>query len=74
MVILLGNVLFFNEGDICPLSTVDLSSHTVTYMGPKYSIASRVMRRLNNVSTVELPHRIRTYPTFYMGRLRPYFQ
>ena len=34
----------------------------------------RVLRRLGNAYTIELPRKMRTHATFYIGRLRPYLQ
>ena len=39
---------------------------------PKFIGPFRVLRRQDNAYTVELPRSTRTYPTFYVGRLRPY--
>ena len=72
-----ANAQTFIEGDLVLLSTVNLPSHVVTNVGsnkllPKYIGPFRVLRRLGNAYTIELPRRMRTHPTFYVGRLRPY--
>ena len=41
---------------------------------PKYIGPFRVLYRKVNAYTIELPRRMRTHPTFYGGRLRPYHQ
>ena len=74
-----ANVLSFNIGDLVLLSTVNLPKHAVTNVGsskllPKYIGRFRVLRRMGNAYTIELPRRMRTHPTFYFGRLRPYYQ
>ena len=56
---------------------VDLLRHIVTDVGsnkllPKFIGPFRVLRRLGNAYTIELPRKMRTHPTFYVGRLRPY--
>ena len=61
------------------MSTVNLPKHAVTNVGSskllsKYIGPFRVLRRMGNAYTIKLPRRMRTYPTFYVGRLRPYYQ
>ena len=41
---------------------------------PKFIGPFRVLRRLGTAYTIELPRNLRTHPTFYVGRLRPYYQ
>ena len=41
---------------------------------PKYIGPFRVLHRQGNAYTIELPRKMRTHPTFYVGRLRPYVQ
>ena len=41
---------------------------------PKYIGSFRVLHRKDNAYTIELPHRMRTHPTLYVRRLRPYYQ
>ena len=41
---------------------------------PKFIGQFRVLRRIGNAYTIELPRKMRTHPTFYVGRLRPYHQ
>ena len=41
---------------------------------PKYIGPFRVLHRKGNPYTTQLPRRMRTHPTFYVGRLRPYHQ
>ena len=74
-----ANVLSFNVNDLVLLSTVNLPKHVVTNVGsskllPKYIGPFRVLQRRGNAYTIELPRRMRTHPTFYVGRLRPYCQ
>ena len=72
-----ANVHSFVEGDLVLLSTVNLPRHVVTNVGsskllPKYIGPFRVLRRQGNAYTIEMPRRMHTHPTFYVGRLRPY--
>lgn len=74
-----ANILSFKVNDLVLLSTVNLPKHVVTNVGsnkllPKYIGPFRVLRRQGNAYTIELPRRMRTHPTFYVGRLRPYCQ
>lgn len=74
-----GNTLSFNVGDLVLLSTTTLPEHAVTNLGskkllPRYVGPFRVLRKLGNAYTLEIPRRMRTHPTFYVGRLRPYHQ
>ena len=70
-----ANFLLFNVGDLVLLSTVNLPKHVVTNVGdskllPKYIEPFRVLHRKCNAYTIELPRRMSTHPTFYVGRLR----
>ena len=72
-----ANVHSFVEGDLTPLSTVNLPRHAVTDVGsskllPKYIGLFCVLHRQGNTYTIELPRRMRTHPTLYVGRLRPF--
>ena len=73
-----ANVLSVIEGDLVLLSTANLPRHVVTNVGSKlllkYIGPFRVLRRQGNAYTIELPRRMRTHLTFYVGRLRPYCQ
>uniref|UniRef100_A0AAV1US51 Integrase catalytic domain-containing protein n=1 Tax=Peronospora matthiolae TaxID=2874970 RepID=A0AAV1US51_9STRA len=74
-----ANTILFNKGDLVLLSTVNLPKHVVTNLGsskllPKYIGPFRVLHRLGNAYTIELPRKMRTHPTFYVGRLKPYHQ
>ena len=74
-----ANVLLFDVGNLVLLSTVNLPKHVVTNVGsskllPKYIGLFRLLRRKGNAYTIELPRRMRTHPTLYVGRLRPYHQ
>uniref|UniRef100_A0AAV1UQL0 Tf2-1-like SH3-like domain-containing protein n=1 Tax=Peronospora matthiolae TaxID=2874970 RepID=A0AAV1UQL0_9STRA len=74
-----ANVLSFDEGDLVLLSTVNLPKHAVTNVGSskimtRYIGPFRVLLRMVKVDTIELPRSMRTHPTFYFGRLRPYYQ
>uniref|UniRef100_A0AAV1UII4 Integrase catalytic domain-containing protein n=1 Tax=Peronospora matthiolae TaxID=2874970 RepID=A0AAV1UII4_9STRA len=71
-----ANSLLFNKGDLVLQSTVNLPKHVVTNLGsskllPKYIGPFRVLHRRGNAYTIELPRKMRTYPTFYVGRLKP---
>ena len=70
-------VFLFNVGHLVLLYRVNLPKHVVTNVGsrkllPKFIGLARVLHRKGNAYTIELPHRMRTHPTFYVGRLRPY--
>ena len=59
------------------LSIVNLPKHVVTNVGsskllPKYIGPFRLLSRKGNVYTIELPRRMRSHPTFYVGLLCPY--
>ena len=74
-----ANVLLFKKGDLVLLSTENLPKHVVTNVGsskllPKFIGPFRLLHRKGNAYTIELPRRMRTHPTFYVGRLRPYYQ
>ena len=60
------------------LSTENLPNNVVTSVGssklmPKDIGPFRVLHRKGNAYTIELPRNMRTHPTFYVGRLRPYY-
>ena len=38
---------------------------------PKYIGLFRVLRRQGNAYTIKMPRKMRTHPTFYLGRLSP---
>ena len=72
-----ANTLSFNVNDLVLLSTSTLPEHAVTCNGsskllPKFIGPFRVVRKSHNAYTLDLPRRMRTHPTFYVGRLRPY--
>ena len=74
-----ANVLLVKDDDLVLLSTVNLPKRVVTNVGsskllPKFIGPFRVLHRRGNAYTKELPLRMRTHPTFYVGRLRPYHQ
>uniref|UniRef100_A0AAV1TG27 Tf2-1-like SH3-like domain-containing protein n=1 Tax=Peronospora matthiolae TaxID=2874970 RepID=A0AAV1TG27_9STRA len=57
-------------------NAVDLLKHAVTNVGsskllPKCIGPFRLLCRTGNAYKIELPQRMRTHPTFYVGRLRP---
>ena len=71
-----ANVIPFIEGDVVLLSTVNLPRHAVANVGsskplPMYIGPFRVLRRQGNAYTIELPRRMHTHSTFYVGRLLP---
>ena len=41
---------------------------------PKFIDSFCVLRRQGNACTIELLRKVRTHPTFYVGRLRPYYR
>ena len=74
-----ATTLSFKVNDLVPLSTVNLPRHAVTNVGstrirPTYMVPFRVSYRQGNANATEMPRRMRTHPTFYVGRLRPYYQ
>uniref|UniRef100_A0AAV1UKE1 Tf2-1-like SH3-like domain-containing protein n=1 Tax=Peronospora matthiolae TaxID=2874970 RepID=A0AAV1UKE1_9STRA len=74
-----GNVFSSNEGDLGSMSTVNLPKHAVTDVGSskllsRYIGPFRVLRRMGDAYTIELPRKMRTHSTFIVGRLRPYYQ
>ena len=74
-----ANDLSFKVNDLVLLSTVNLPKRVVTNVGsskllPKFIGPFRVLHRRGNAYTIELPRKMRTHPTFYVGRLRPYHQ
>lgn len=71
------NVFQFNVGDLVLLSTQNLPEHAVTAVGcgkllPRYIGPFRVLTRRGLAYTLDLPSVMRTHPTFYVGRLKPY--
>ena len=73
------NVHSFEVNELVLLYTVNLPGHAVTSVGsgkllPKYAGPYRVLHRKGYAYTIELPRRMRTYPTVYVGRLRPLHQ
>ena len=74
-----ANDLSFKVNDLVLLLTVNLPKRVVTNVGsnkllPKFIGPFRVLHRRGNAYTIELPRKMRTHPTFYVGRLRPYHQ
>lgn len=72
-----ANSFSFEVNDLVLLSTSTLPEHAVTCNGsskllPKFIGPFRVVRKSHNAYTLDLPSRMRTHPTFYVGRLRPY--
>jgi hypothetical protein len=71
------NTQSFAKGDDVLLSADNLPAHAISNVGsnkllPKYIGPFRVLHRQGNAYTLDLPKRMRTHPTFYVGRLRPY--
>ena len=61
----------FIEDDLLLLSLINLPRHVVTNVGsskllPQYIVPFRVFRRKGNAYTIDLPHVMRTYSTFYV--------
>ena len=74
-----ANRLSFNVGEWVLLSTTNLPAHAVTNVGsnkllPRYIGPFRIMQVRGSAYTLQLPPKMRTHPTFYVGRLRPYHQ
>ena len=73
-----ANLSEFKLGDEVLLSTKNLPKHAVTCSGsskllPKYIGPFTVTASRGVTCTLKLPARMRTHPTFYVGRLRPYY-
>lgn len=71
------NDLSFNLGEQVMLSTDNLPEHAVSVEGsskllPKFIGPFRIVKRNGEAYTLDLPSVMRTHPTFYVGRLRPY--
>ena len=71
-----ANVISLSEGDLVLLSTVNLPRHAVTNVGsskllPKNIVPFRVLRRVGNSYTIELPRTMRAHPTFYVRMASP---
>ena len=69
----------FNEGDLVLQSTVSLHRHLLTNVDSNKLLLKligpfHVLRRLSKAYTIELTCKMHTYPTFYVGLLRPYYQ
>ena len=71
--------LSFTVIDIVLLSMINLSRHAITYVGsiylmPWYIGTFRVLHCQCISYTIDLPRRTRNHPSFYVERLRPYYQ
>ena len=71
------NLLSFKVGDKVLLSTTTLPAHAVNNVGsnkllPKYIGPFTVLKVKGNAYKIDLPRSMRTHPTFYVGRLKPY--
>lgn len=71
------NTESFKEGDLVLLSTWNMPESIVSTQGsnklmPKYIGPFRVLQVHGQAYTIDLPTRLRTHPTFYVGRLKPY--
>jgi hypothetical protein len=74
-----ANLNVFKLNDLVLLSTRSLPANVITQSGsskllPKYIGPFKVIRKCGNSYTLDLPRRMKTHPTFYVGRLRPYHQ
>lgn len=72
-----NNAFAFEVGDSVLLSTHNLPTYAVSAeetrkLVPKYIGPFRVVRRNGSAYTLNLPSALKTHPTFYVGRLRPY--
>ena len=72
-----ANKNIFKLGDYVLLSTSTLPPQAVTQTGsnkllPKFIGPFRVIHRKGDTYTLDLPKSMKTHPTFYVGRLRPY--
>jgi hypothetical protein len=73
-----ANLNTFKIGDKVLLSTATLPEHAVSCLGsskllPKYVGPFTVVHKRGDAYTLDLPTRMRTHPTFYVGRLRPFW-
>ncbi|KAG3232531.1 hypothetical protein PI124_g22385 [Phytophthora idaei] len=74
-----GNTNEFEKGSLVLLATQNLPRHAVSDFGPS-KLAPRfigpftVLERHGNAYTLDIPSSMRLYPTFYVGRLKPYTQ
>ena len=70
----------FKVGDKVLLSTKNLPAHAITNLGsnkllPRYIGPFKIIEQINPSSyRLGLPRRMRTHPTFYVGRLKPYHE
>ncbi|OWZ10237.1 hypothetical protein PHMEG_00016945 [Phytophthora megakarya] len=74
-----GNTNEFKIGSLVLLSTENLPTHAVSSFGasklaPPFIGPFTVTERHGSAYTLELPSDMRLYPTFYVGRLKPYVQ
>ena len=72
-----ANLTVFELGDQVLLATKNLPEHAVSCTGsskllPRYIGPFRVTAVRGDSYTLDIPKRMRTHPTFYVGRLRPY--
>ena len=72
-----ANLNVFEIGDLVLLATKNLPEHAVTCTGsskllPRYIGPFKVTAVRGDSYTLDIPKRMRTHPTFYVGRLRPY--
>ena len=72
-----SNQHVFNVGDLVLLSTKSLPEYAVSSLGsskllPRFIGPFKVLNRQGEAYTLDLPSAMRTHPTFYVGRLRPY--
>jgi Chromo (CHRromatin Organisation MOdifier) domain len=72
-----ANQHIFSVGDYVLLSTKNLPEHAVSCLGsskllPRFIGPFKVLHRQGEAYTLDIPSAMRTHPTFYVGRLRPY--
>ena len=74
-----SNKNIFKLGQSVLLSTINLPKHCLGNIGanklaPKYIGPFKVLHKQGESYTLDIPTRMRLHPTFYVGRLKPYYQ
>ena len=74
-----SNISSFNEGERVLLSTANLPEHAVSQLGsrkllPRFIGPFKVLKKLGDAYTLDIPSTMRLHPTFYVGRLKRYLQ
>jgi transposase InsO family protein len=71
------NLKEFKEGSLVMLSVNGLPAHSITNLGsnkllPRFIGPFKVLRRLGEAYTLDIPSVMKLHPTFYVGRLKEY--